>query len=145
MFETEYDQVWGEMFKKRAHLFSKRADLEAELTDVNKQIVHLNEILNHLAPLAGIPDNEDIASMGITDAIRWILNNTEARLSAPDVRDKLTEKGYDLSSLTAPMSSIYKVLSRLSSEPSPQVTREKDEDGKVYYRWIKRDGDDPPF
>lgn len=144
-FETEYDAIWGEMYKKRLDLFDERARLEAELSDVNKQIVHMNEIMSHLGTLAGVPPNEDIASMGITDAVRWTLNNSGELMSANDVRDKLTEKGYDLSSLTAPMASIYKILHRLSSEPKPEITRKKDQvDGKVYYQWIKKE-DDPPF
>ena len=132
------------MCDKRTALFGKRASLEAELSDVKTQITHLNEIMGHLGPLAGLPAGDNIAGMGITDAIRWILSNSEERMSPTNVRDNLIEKGFDLSSLTAPMASIYKILSRLAKESKPEVFREKDDDGKVYYRWINLP-DQPPF
>lgn len=144
LLDTEYDAVWREVYKKRTDLLGRRAALEAELSDVANQISHLNEVLNHLGPLAGLANDQNIASMGITDAVRWSLANTQDRMSPGDVRDKLLEHGFDLSSLTAPMASIYKILSRLSSEKKPEVVRETDEDRKVYYRWI-REPDEPPF
>jgi hypothetical protein len=132
--DTEYDDVWVELHGKRAKLIERRAELEAEMRDVANQISHLNEILRHLGPLAGLGGGENILSMGITDAVRWILNNTEGRLSPTDIRDQLIEKGYHMSALTAPMASIYKILSRLAGESDPEVIREK-EDGNVFYRW----------
>ncbi len=148
IFETEYDSVWNEIYQKRKDLLDKRADLEAQLTDVNREIMHLNGALSHLATLAGIPEDQDISSMGITDAVRWVMSHEESRMSGTDVRDALSHKGYDLSSLTAPMSSIYKILSRLSSGDKPEITREKDSDGKVYYQWTKEESEassDIPF
>jgi hypothetical protein len=143
-FPTEYDSLWNEMYDKRLALFNKRASLEAELSDVKTQIAHLNEIMGHLGPLAGIPANKDIASLGITDAVRWVLSNSAGRISANEVRDKLAEKGYDFSSLSAPMASIYKILSRLASENNGQeISREKDPDGKVYYQWIHTEQEIP--
>ena len=142
-FETEYDGVWSDLQRRRLDLYGKRADLEAQLRDVNTQINHLGGILSHLSVLAGVPDKGDIASMGITDAVRWIMEKAEVKVSAQDVRDRLSEKGYDLSTLSAPMASIYKILARLASEPKPEITREKDSEGKVYYQWIKTETDVP--
>jgi hypothetical protein len=72
--------------------------------------------------------------------VRCVLNNSDKRLSAQDIREQLTLKGYDLSGLSAPMASIYTILRRLSDD---EVEREK-EDGRVYYKWKKQD-DDIPF
>jgi hypothetical protein len=140
IFETEYDAVWIDMYTKRQTLHGKRDELEAELSDVKQQIAHLNEILSHLGTLAGIPTNQDITKMGITDAVRWVMSRDEVdRMSANDVRDALSSRGYDLSGLTAPMSSIYKILSRLSGDDEKaELIREKDEEGKVFYRWKKK-------
>jgi hypothetical protein len=82
--------------------------------------------------------------LGITDAIRQILKGTEERLSPIEVRDSLLEKGFDLSGLSAPMASIYKILSRLADVGNPEIFREREDDGKVFYRWIRTD-DDIPF
>jgi len=68
-------------------------------------------------------------------------------MSAADVRRLLTEKGFDLSGHSAPMSSIYKVLSRLVGD-SDEVEREREEDGRVFFRWKRfseTTDDDIPF
>lgn len=133
--DTEYDDVWRALYRKREALLERHADLEAEIRDVTNQLSHLHDILGHLGPLAGLGTGDNIVSMGITDAVRWTLRNAEGRLSPTDVRDTLLEKGYDMTSLTAPMNSIYKILSRLADQSKPEITREK-EDGNVFYRWI---------
>jgi hypothetical protein len=147
-FETEYDPTWITLYQKRSDLHDRRSTLEADLSEVNTQIEHLNEILKHLAPLAGMPGG-NLASLGLTNAVRWVLENAEDRMSPTDVRDKLTEKGFDLSALTAPMGSIYKILSRLADD-SKEISREKEEGGRnVFYRWKKPEpeisDDDIPF
>jgi hypothetical protein len=143
--DTEYDELWSGLQEKRMKLLARRALLEADLSEVTTQIAHINEIMIHLGPLAGLPNEENISSMGITDAVRWILCNTLAKMSPTDVRDKLLEKGFDMSSLTAPMASIYKILSRLAADNKPEVLREKSDDGKVYYMWIRPNDEDIQF
>ena len=149
-FETEYDGTWATLYHKRVELMSKRSGLEADLSEVNAQIGHLNEILAHLAPLAGISVGDNLAALGITNAIRWVLENSPDRMSPADVRDKLVEKGFDLTGLSAPMGSIYKILSRLADD-TEEITREKEEGGgrNVFYRWKRPTAeisdDDIPF
>lgn len=130
------------MIEKRNDLIGKRSAAEAELSDINTQIAHLNEILKHLSPLAGLPDGGNLATLGMTDAIRWVLEHADGRMSPKDISDKLVEKGFDLSSLSAPMGSIYKILSRLAEGDDPEITREE-EDRKVYYTWKSEDSDIP--
>ena len=142
--ESEYEATFGMLSKKKLDLLIERTDVELKLSEIKSQIAHLSEILDHLAPMAGMPVRDNISAMGITDAIRWVLKSTEDRMAPIDVRDKLTEKGFDLSGLTAPMASIYKILARLADGPTPEVVREREDDGKVYYRWITLP-DEPPF
>src|ERR1700722_6686336 len=97
--DTEYDGVWRELYRKSEALKERRDVLEAEIADIAKQLSQLNKVLSHLSPLAGLGGGENFISMGITDAVRYILKNAETRLSPTDVRDRLTEKGYDLSTL----------------------------------------------
>lgn len=136
MDKEQFANTWQEISKERYALLSRRTDLENELIEIRKQISHLDEVLNHLAPLAGIDlvtEDDEISQFGLTDAIRFVLRRSETRLSAQEIRRLLTEKGYDLSALSAPMASVYKILSRLS-EDSGEVEREKEE-GRVYYKW----------
>jgi len=120
----------------------RRDALEMEVHELRKKIEHLDKALDHLMPLADmgifVPDINDL---GLTDAVRRVLTScANQRFSASDVRKRLTDDGYDLSGLTAPMASIYKILSRLAEKPD-ECKREK-EDGRVYYTWI---GEEIPF
>jgi hypothetical protein len=136
---TEYDDVWRELYRKREALLDRHTELETQIADVSNQLAHIKEIMVHLEPLAGLGSGENIINMGITDAVRWILKNAEgARMSPVEIRDQLLEKGYDMTTLTAPMSSIYKILSRLADQKRPEVTREN-EGSNVFYRWIEID------
>ena len=133
MDQSDYNKQWSEYYAEQSSLEDQRASLEAQLSEINTQIGHLEEMLNHLAPLAGFTFGKSVTGMGITDAIRVILDNSKDRLAAQDVRRQLEEKGFDLSKYTSPMASIYKVLGRLVDD-SHEAEREK-EDYKVYFRW----------
>jgi len=147
MNAADFKHTWSEIYDEKRVLMNRRTDLETELVEVRNKIAHLDQVLRHIAPLAdlGYYEEEDFSALGITDAVRFTLKNANLRLSAQDVRQLLTEKGYDLSSLTAPMASIYKILSRLVDD-SEEVEREK-EDGRVYYKWKSPpiSDDDIPF
>jgi hypothetical protein len=136
MNATDFAKTWHDLAIERSKLSDERNNLETELLEIRHKIAHIDEVLSHLAPLAGLPytdADENISQLGITDAIRWTLKTADERLSARDIRTRLAEKGYDLSGLSAPMASIYKILGRLTDD-SKEVEREK-EDGRVFYRW----------
>jgi hypothetical protein len=140
MNAEDFAKTWGELVKEKAELSSLRNNLETELVEVKTKIAHLEEVLNHLAPLAGLPyvmDEEDVSQFGITDAIRSVLKFSGEKMSARDVRDRLIEKGYDLTGLSAPMASIYKILSRLVDD-SEEVEREREEGGRVNFQWKRQ-------
>jgi hypothetical protein len=135
METSDHAKIWSDYFAERQRLSQHRNELETELSETRRKISHLDEILNHLRPLADMSeDDEAMASLGITDAIRYVLRNSEGRLSAQDVRQQLTDKGYDLSDLSAPMASIYTILNRLCKIDTSEVQREREE-GRVYFRW----------
>jgi hypothetical protein len=132
--EYDYAETWSQIVGERHKAVARRTDLETELIEIRNKIAHLDEILDHMAPLAGLSSGEDdFLKLGLTDAVREILSGSSERMSAQDVRGALHARNYDLSSLTAPMQSIYKILSRLA-EDYEEVEREK-EDGRVYYQW----------
>jgi hypothetical protein len=153
MQQSDYREQWGRLVERSAELQDQRDSLENDLSEIKSEIAHLDAVLGHLRTLAGMPKDEDIATLGITDAIRHILKNSNERMSATDVRLALKSKGFDLTKYSAPMSSIYKVLGRLADDDSSQVCREKDDGGGVFYRWAVDDfaqsaeigDDDIPF
>ena len=140
----DFSKTWFELGAERDALVNKRTELETDLAEVRNKIAHLDAVLDHLAPLANLPWDDNIVGLGITDAIRRVLQDSSERLSAQEVRQRLIEKGYNLSELTAPMASIYKVLSRL--EESKEIEKEK-EGSKVFYAWIRTpiSDEDIPF
>ncbi len=142
-----FEKMWSDIWHQRAMLLERLASLETDVLDARNKIIHLDEMLKNLAPLAGRDDDgTNISGLGITDAIRSVLKTSGKQLSAQDIRRLLNEKGFDLSGLTAPMSSIYKILSRLVDGTKKEVDREKGERG-VFYRWksIEITDDDIPF
>jgi|SRR5882672_11575300 len=132
MQTSDFAKTWSDIWSERQNLINLRTELENDLCEIRTKVSHLDEVLSHLGPLAGMADSDSLPALGITDAIRSVLHGSNVRLSAPDIRKELMDKGYDLSGLTAPMASIYKILSRL--EISDEVEREKEE-GRVYYKW----------
>jgi uncharacterized coiled-coil DUF342 family protein len=134
MEAPDFEKTWTELVRERTRLLEHRTNLENELVELRNKIGHLNEVINHLSPLAGILFGEetDIPNLGLTDAIRTVLATADDKMSANDIRDKLELCGYDLSALSAPMQSIYKVLNRITDN-SDEYEREK-VDGRVYYK-----------
>ncbi|HWZ84070.1 MAG TPA: hypothetical protein VNW47_15685 [Terriglobales bacterium] len=134
MDASHFQQTWAAISQERSNLVNRRTELETELVEVRNKIKHLTEVLNHLGPLAELPyySDDEISNLGITDAVRLVFRYNDEKFSPQDVRKQLGEKGYDMSSLTAPMASIYKILSRL--EEAGEIEREKEE-GRVYYKW----------
>jgi hypothetical protein len=147
MQSKEFYETWATLNKEQQALITRRDEMELELSEIRIKIQHLEKILENLAPLADMSMFvSEISQLGLTEAIRRILGtNANEKLSPTDVRQKLLDEGYDLSSLTAPMASIYKILSRLA-ENSKEVQREKDERGRVRYQWVSEDIPGmPPF
>jgi hypothetical protein len=134
MNQDDYRVTWAKLMEESSDLENKRAELEIQIEEIKNQIAHLEEVLNHLAPLAGYAFGGDLAGLGITDAIRTILEGSKERMSAQEMRAALANKGFDLSGYTAPMGSIYKVLGRLADDTSSPVVRERD-GTSVFYRW----------
>jgi hypothetical protein len=133
MNTSDFARTFSELSAERSRQVNRRTELETELVDVRNRITHLDEALAHIAPLADISFNPDsIAGLGLTDSIRKILVLSDERVAAKDIHKRLRELDYDFSSLTAPMASIYKILSRL--EESGEVERQK-EDGRITYSW----------
>lgn len=143
MESQEFYETWNRLNEERLALIASRDERELELSEIRTKIQQLDKILEYLGPLADMSIfASEITQLGLTDAIRRVLQfNENERLGPLDVMKKLQGEGYKLSSLSAPMASIYKILSRLSEDPK-KVLREKDESGRVYYKWVGELPDD---
>jgi hypothetical protein len=144
MDPVDFREKWTEFSTEREALVKRRDEIELELHEIRGKLKHLDKVLENLLPLSDLTNFAaiEISNLGITDAIRRILQtNKGKKFGAGEIREELQGWRYDLSGLTAPMASIYKILSRLAEKPE-EVTREKD-GLRVYYTWV---GDDEiPF
>src|SRR5713101_2450253 len=114
MDTSDFARTYSELSTQRKNEIDRRTELETELIEVRNRIAHLDEVLSHLAPLADIyVDPNGVTGLGLTDAMRKILLTADEKMTAQDIRKRLQELDYDISGLTAPMASIYKILSRL--------------------------------
>lgn len=121
-------------------LCTERTELEVKLADISRQIDHLNKTMRHLAPLTGVMASEDdIKELGITDAVRSVLNPT-VRMSATEVRAKMQEKGFDFSEYSAPDATVRTVLKRLAEAKKAE---EEKEGRNVYYKCSVSDEEIP--
>ncbi len=132
--QDDYRAAWNDLFEECNALENQRDNLEMELDEIRSRIDHLQTVLIHLRTLAGLALGDDIAGLGITDAIRAILKHSKERMSPNDVRQALAKKGFNLSAYSAPMSSIYKILARLADDSSSPVIRIRTDSG-VLYEW----------
>jgi hypothetical protein len=136
MDTADFSKMHSDLGEERHQLFNRRTELENELAEVRNKISHLDQILAHIAPFADLPfyDDSDLLNLGITDAVRFVLKHSSEKMTGKEVRDELINKGYDLSSMTAQMASIYKILSRLADSDEAERIKE-DGHPAVYYKW----------
>jgi hypothetical protein len=134
--KQEYLKILNELAAKLSALTERRTELQIELGELNNQIVIVGRTLDAMSPLMGFPnDKNDLGTLGMTDAIRQVLASVKERLSASQVKEELARKGFDLSGYGNPMSSIYKVLSRLKDKDEVIAVQEG---WNVFFTWKRR-------
>jgi hypothetical protein len=117
-------------------LEAKLAELDVQREETRKQLSHVRQIVSDLHAISGHAAPDNIGVLGFTDACRVIVRDNHPNwLSASDVRDKLSEGGYDLQPYSNPLASIYTILRRLHD--AGQIEK-KQEGLQTFYRWIKR-------
>jgi hypothetical protein len=146
--ENEYIRLLNKTKNTLGHLRSQRRRLQAQLQEVDRRIENVEKGMEGLARLA---DEEELAGLPIgvvqplvkyksfTDAIAYTLKTSPLSRFAPtQVRDRLMELGYDLSKYKSdPVASIHTILKRLVK--SGRVRTERNEIGKLAYRWISEE------
>jgi|SRR5262249_29866255 len=88
-----------------------------QIVETEKQLAFrkakLNETIEALKPLV-FKRTWDINSLGLSDAIRFVFNNSQRHLTASDVRTKLEDLGYDLKQFDNALASIHTALRRMT-------------------------------
>jgi hypothetical protein len=140
MATVDYKSLYFEMGSKLDELQQKRTDLEVQLGDVTTEIRSLEAMRRYLAPLAGFGIfEESVAELGITEAVRAVLNPTD-RMSAAEIKAKMEQKDFDFSGYSAPDASIRTILKRLVEAGKAEVEKEGH---NTFYKLLYTDEDIP--
>ena len=104
MSNDEYVKAFEAANREMESLMQQRADLE-------HRILHLRQTLVSLSHLCGFTPT---VSWGMTDGVRFILRRSKRALTAVDVREELSNWGFDMSKYANDLSAIHTVLKRLN-------------------------------
>lgn len=110
-------------------IIRERARLDDRLNQLKKTIDALSALLKDNSDLAKEFSNsygilvgvEGLAAsgagdMGISDAIRQLLIESKAPLTPPEIRNYLSDKGFDFSAYANPLAVIHNTLKRLNKQ-----------------------------
>ena len=135
----DYKNIYEQLAIQLCSLQETRAELEAKLGDIRKEMEGIDETMSRLAPLAGYSDPNSVAGLGITDAVRGVLDPT-IRMSAAEVKTKMEERGFDFSDYSAPDASVRTILKRLVDAKKAEVEKEG---YKTFYKYLVTDEEIP--
>jgi hypothetical protein len=96
----------------RAALDAAREELEAVLTERSALETRISQLRQTIATLAALCDETPDLDIGLTEACRSVLRGATA-LRAPDIRDRVTAMGVDLSKYANGIGAVHTVLKRL--------------------------------
>jgi hypothetical protein len=133
MRQAEYKEMVDRLRIRLVEINTERAELDVRRSDLDREAAGIKDTLVDLLPLSGeVANPGDLSGLGFTNAIRGVLGLKAGEwMSAPDVKEMLGERGFELSTYTNPMASIYKILSRLKESEEIEV---KAEGIKMFYR-----------
>jgi hypothetical protein len=109
-------QIDGELGQLNNLLEKAQTELVSLLEErkrVDWAIHKLQQNITHLAALCQVEVDDPFKQLGMTDAIRWVVGASKAPLAASEVRDKLSEAGFDLSEYKNAMACVHTILKRL--------------------------------
>jgi len=135
---TDYLQIADSHLAKISKLQEQRREIDEQIAkarELVKAVVNMlpdaerNAYLNKLGDAA-------IRQMGLTEAIREILQKNAQYLEPTAIRNILTAEGFDFSQYTSnPLSSIYSILKRFKKGEVETISLT---DGSTGYRWKGR-------
>jgi hypothetical protein len=117
-------QSLNELLKQRDH--------------INKQITEHQQDLFRLAPMCGIDAKAPLASMGLTDAIRFLIADSLFGMTTEDIRDALIDAKFRLPE-SNPQAAIQTVLKRLQENGEIVDQYADDADRPPNWIWTSKD------
>lgn len=120
--DTEYWKgALKEAREQHQALCVRRDTLDIERDDVNRRIIQLEHVIASLQPVTSESPLkkidafliENATEIGLADAVREVLKNSNKFMAPVYIRDVLVESGYDLSQYSNALASIHGVLKRM--------------------------------
>jgi hypothetical protein len=147
MSANDYSRLLERAKRDLTRLKTQRAELQAQIVEVDRRIEKQKKGIEGLAHLA---DQQSLIELPVgavnplakyesfTDAVSYALKTVVSNLTPTQVRDRLRQLGYDLTKYKSdPVASIHTILKRL--EKSGKLRGERNEIGKLAYRWISEE------
>lgn len=140
---VDFNKMRSEAKKELQKLVQERAMLDRKIVGLEQTIKGLDAVCStdtdpalekhSLDPLPLPPELNGLLSLGLTDAVRKLFENSGVMLLTPvSIRDQLVMYGYNLPQ-DNPVAAIHAVFRRL--EESYEIIDTLAEDGKKGYRW----------
>ena len=125
----------GDMIRERDELRERLKALESEIPLLAEKINALANLIGDPAMIeSGMKDFlDEVATMGLTDAVRAGLKSTHIPRTVIEIRNWLRSRNYDLSKYANEVATLHTVLKRLV-ENSGEV-EEVEKEGRKAYRW----------
>lgn len=122
MSKDEYVKAFEAATREMETLLAQKADLE-------HRILHLRQTLLSLSHLCGFTPT---VSWGMSDGIRFILRRSKRPLTPVEVREELSNWGFDMSKYANDLSVIHTTLKRLNQAGEIRFAIR---DGRHAYEW----------
>jgi len=106
-----YVEALKEARKNFADAVAEQDLTERRLAEIRERIIQLRRVVVSLSDMVGEPT--EISDLGITDATRTVLNNATTRMTLQDIKEGLTQLGFDLRTQQNADASVLSVLNRM--------------------------------
>jgi hypothetical protein len=110
------DERTTEMVRLRDVLDNYQGELERllqERTRLDARILQLQHDIRHVARMVDVTVDDPITQLGLTDAIRYVIQHAGKHMTPVDVRDELLKRYCDPEDYRNLLASVHTVMKRL--------------------------------
>jgi len=110
------DERTAEMVRLREVLDNYQGELERllqERTRLDARILQLQHDIRHVARMVDVTVDDPITQLGLTDAIRYVIQHAGKHMTPVDVRDELLKRYCDPEDYRNLLASVHTVMKRL--------------------------------
>ena len=110
------DERTAEMVRLRDVLDNYQGELERlleERTRLDARILQLQQDIRHVARMVEVTVDDPITQLGLTDAIRYVIQHAAKHMTPVEVRDELLKRYCDPEDYRNLLASVHTVMKRL--------------------------------